>query len=102
MRRPRRRLANRNSSPHEHVEDNVRTINDIRAEIEALTERRAQLLRVLSEQHDAGLTDEHAKLEDEIAKLWEEHRIERARIRFGERDEIIQRARHEERLERAA
>jgi hypothetical protein len=80
----------------------VRSINDIRAEIEALTERRAQLLRVLSEQHDAALTAEHASLEDEIAKLWEEHRIERARIRFGERDEIIQRARHEERLERAA
>lgn len=80
----------------------MRTINDIRAEIEALTERRAQLLRVLSEQHDTALTEEHANLENEIAKLWEEHRIERARIRFGERDEIIQRARHEERLERAA
>jgi len=80
----------------------VRSLNDIRAEIEALTERRAQLLRVLSEQHDAALTAEHASLEAEIAKLWEEHRIERARVRFGERDEIIQRARHEERLERAA
>jgi len=86
----------------ELVETSVRTLNDIRAEIEALTERRGQLLRVLSEQHDTALTDEHARLEDEIAKLWEEHRIERARIRFGERDEIIQRARHEERLERAA
>ena len=86
----------------EHVETNVRSLHDIRTEIEALTERRAQLLRVLSEQHDAALTTEHASLEDEIAKLWEEHRIERARIRFGERDEIIQRARHEERLERAA
>ena len=80
----------------------VRSLNDIRAEIEALTERRAQLLRVLSEQHDAALAADHASLEAEIAKLWEEHRIERARIRFGERDEIIQRARHEERLERAA
>jgi hypothetical protein len=86
----------------ELVEADVRSLHDIRAEIEALTERRAQLLRVLSEQHDEGLTAEHASLEDEIARLWEEHRIERARIRFGERDEIIQRARHEERLERAA
>ena len=84
------------------MEKVVRSLNDIRAEIEALTERRAQLLRVLSEQHDAALTSEHADLEAEIAKLWEEHRIERARVRFGERDEIIQRARHEERLERAA
>ena len=80
----------------------MRSLHDIRAEIEALTERRAQLLRVLSEHHDAALAAEHASLEDEIARLWEEHRIERARIRFGERDEIIQRARHEERLERAA
>ena len=80
----------------------VRSLNEIRAEIEALTERRAQLLRVLSEQHDTALAADHASLEAEIAKLWEEHRIERARVRFGERDEIIQRARHEERLERAA
>src|SRR5690348_10445570 len=93
---PDRATANRNTTSIELVERNVRNINDIRAEIEALTERRAQLLRVLSEQHDTVLTEEHAKLEDEIAKLWEEHRIERARIRFGERDEIIQRARHEE------
>ena len=80
----------------------VRSLNDIRAEIEALTERRAQLLHALSEQHDAALTAEHSSIEAEIAKLWEEHRVERARVRFGERDEIIQRARHEERLERAA
>ena len=30
------------------------------------------------------------------------HRIQRARICFGERDDMIERARHEERLERAA
>jgi len=30
------------------------------------------------------------------------YRAERARVRFGERDLIIARARHEERLERAA
>jgi hypothetical protein len=80
----------------------MRTINDIRIEIERLTERRAELLHALSEQHDATLAAEHTSIETEIAKLWEEHRIERARIRHGERDEIIQRARHEERLERAA
>ena len=80
----------------------MRSLNDIRAEIEALTDRRAKLLRALSEQHDAVLAAEHADLETEIARLWEEHRIERARVRFGERDGIIQRARHEERLERAA
>ena len=34
--------------------------------------------------------------------LWAEQRAVRARIRFGERDEIVRRARAEERLERAA
>jgi hypothetical protein len=80
----------------------MRSLSEIRAEIEYLSERRAQLLHALAEQHDATLAAEHASLEEQIAKLWEEHRIERARVRFGERDTIIQRARHEERLERAA
>ncbi len=80
----------------------MRSLIDIRTEIERLTEQRSELLHALSEKHDAALAAEHAELEAEIAKLWEEHRIERARVRFGERDEIIQRARHEERLERAA
>ena len=37
-----------------------------------------------------------------LAELWDEYRAERARVRFGERELIIARARHEERLERAA
>ncbi len=37
-----------------------------------------------------------------LAELWDAYRAERARVRFGERDIIIARARHEERLERAA
>jgi hypothetical protein len=80
----------------------VRSLTDIRSEIEKLTERRSELFHALGEKHDAALAAEHASVEAEIARLWEEHRIERARVRFGERDEIIQRARHEERLERAA
>jgi hypothetical protein len=80
----------------------MRSLSEIRAEIEQLSEQRAQLLHALAEQHDSSLAAEHAGLEEQIAKLWEEHRIERARVRFGERDLIIQRARHEERLERAA
>ena len=80
----------------------MRSLTDIRTEIEKLTEQRSELLHALSVKHDTALAAEHASLEAEIAKLWEEHRIERARVRFGERDEIIQRARHEERLERAA
>lgn len=80
----------------------MRSLTEIRTEIERLTGRRAELLHDLSERHDASLAGEHADIEAEIARLWEEHRVERARLRHGERDEIIQRARHEERLERAA
>ena len=77
-------------------------LNEIKTEIDVLTDRRAELFRRLSEQHDATLALEHQELEDQIARLWEETRIEKARLRFGERDEIIHRARVEERLSRAA
>jgi len=80
----------------------VRSLNDIRAEIEALTERRAQLLRILSEQDDEAFTAEHASPAGEMARLWEGHRIDPARLRSGERDEILQRARHGRPPERAA
>ncbi len=80
----------------------MRNPEDIRQEIEQLTERRAELFHALSESHDATLAAEHQRLEQEIARLWDEHRAARARLRFGERDVIIQRARAEERLERAA
>ena len=48
------------------------------------------------------LAQEHKKLDEQIARLWDEQRSVRASIRFGDRDLIIQRARHEERLSRAA
>jgi hypothetical protein len=80
----------------------MRSLSDIKTDIERLIERRSELLHALSEGHDPELVAEHQALEEEIAHLWEEHRVARARLRFGERDEIIQRARHEERLERAA
>jgi len=41
-------------------------------------------------------------IDERLQGLWDEHRAERARIRFGEREEIVRRARAEERLERAA
>ena len=47
----------------------------------------------------AELADE---LEERLAALWDEQRALKARARFGDRDEIIKRARHEERLARAA
>lgn len=80
----------------------MRTLDSIRNEIERLTERRGEILHALGERHDAALAAERAQIEEQIARLWEEYRIERARLRFGEREAIIARARHEERLERAA
>ena len=75
---------------------------EIKEEIDRLTDRRAETFRQLAQQHDADVAREHQELEEQIAHLWEEARIEKARLRFGERDEIIQRARVEERLSRAA
>jgi hypothetical protein len=48
------------------------------------------------------VVDEIKELDARLQALWEQHRAERARIRFGERDDIVRRARAEERLERAA
>jgi hypothetical protein len=78
------------------------TLTDIRAEIERLTERRSELFTLLSQGHDAALAAEHAALEERIKKLWDDQRVARARLVFGEREKIISRARQEERLERAA
>ena len=78
------------------------TLNEIRTEIDRLSERRGVVMRALSEGYDAGLTAEHQELENRIAELWEAQRIARATLRFGDRSVIIQRARQEERLSRAA
>jgi hypothetical protein len=80
----------------------MRTLDDIRLEIERATERRAELLHVLAEGHDVIVAAEHAEVEEEISRLWDEHRAAKVHGRFGDRDVIIKRARLEERLERAA
>ncbi len=77
-------------------------IDQIRDEIDLATERRTELWHLLSEGHDAELAAELHQLEERIAALWDEQRSLKARARFGDRDEIIKRARHEERLARAA
>jgi cell division protein FtsB len=84
------------------VDTTMRTLQEIKLEIDRLSDRRADVLQRLSEGHNAELTAEHKKLDAEIAELWDEQRVVRASIRFGDRDLIIQRARHEERLSRAA
>jgi hypothetical protein len=84
------------------VSTGMSSLTDIKTEIDRLTERRAELFHQLSEEHEPELAAEHQQIEEQLADLWEEQRIERARLRFGEREEIIHRARAEERLERAA
>jgi len=80
----------------------MRTLDEIRTEIEQLTEERAELLHELAQGHDALLAVEHKEIEERIATLWDEHRMARAQLRWGDRDVIIKRARAEERLDRAA
>jgi hypothetical protein len=78
------------------------SLKDIKQEIDALAERRIEVMRSLSESYDETLAAEHQELEEQIAHLWEEQRNARALLRFGDREVIIQKARQEERLSRAA
>jgi hypothetical protein len=80
----------------------MRTLQEIKTEIDRLSDQRAEVLQRLSEGHNAELAARHKALDVKIAELWDEQRAVRASIRFGDRDLIIQRARHEERLSRAA
>jgi hypothetical protein len=80
----------------------VRTLTDIHAEIDAASERRAGLWRLLSAGHDPAVKAELDQLAQRLDALWDEQRQVRATLRFGERDSIVRRARAEERLERAA
>jgi hypothetical protein len=78
------------------------TIDAIQREIEQLSERRTALWRQLAEGHDGELARELKALDAELARLFHAQRATRARLRFGDRSEIVARARMEERLERAA
>jgi cell division protein FtsB len=80
----------------------MRTLLDIKQEIDRLSDRRSEVMRALAEGHNAALASEHTALEERIAELWDEQRAARATLRNGDRDLIIQRARQEERLSRAA
>ena len=79
----------------------MRTILEIQAQIERLSEV-SGLWHQLSQGRQQALVDEIKRIDEQLVALWDEHRAERARIRFGERDDIVRRARQEERLERAA
>jgi DNA-binding transcriptional regulator GbsR (MarR family) len=76
--------------------------NDIHTKIEQLSEERQELWHRLSEGLDPAVQSEIKGIDDRLQELWHALRLEKARLRFGERDEIVRRARAEERLERAA
>ena len=80
----------------------MRNLEEIHAEIETLSEVRTELWHKLSDQHDAEVRAEIHEIDAQLDRLWDEHRALRARVRFGDRDSIVARARVEERLERAA
>ena len=81
----------------------MRNLNDIRTEIEDATARRTELWHILSEEgHKPEVAAELEELNARIDDLWVEHRQTRATLVHGDRDRIIQRARAEERLNRAA
>ena len=60
----------------------VRTLTDIRKELDATTNRRSALWEELSEGYDARKSAEAAALSKRIEQLWAEARIARARARF--------------------
>jgi hypothetical protein len=80
----------------------MRTIREIHEEIERLSEVRAELWHTLSNEHNPATREEIRAIDAKLDGLWDEHRALRARVRFGDREKIVARARVEERLERAA
>ena len=78
------------------------TLTQIHTEIERASERRTELYRLLSEGHDPATAAELKELDGRLEELWNEQRSLRARLRFGDPEAIVKRARLEQRLERAA
>jgi hypothetical protein len=78
------------------------TLEQIHQEIDSASERRAQLYRLLSQGHDPETAAELRALDSRLEHLWGQHRALRAKLRFGDPEQIVKRARLEERLERAA
>ena len=78
------------------------TPDQIHDEIERISEERQDLWHALSGGLDPAVKEEIAELDARLQELWQALRREKARLRFGEREDIVRRARAEERLERAA
>jgi hypothetical protein len=82
--------------------ESMTTLDRIHEEIERLSEERTALWHRLSDRHDPDVRAEIHAIDARLDRLWDEHRTLRARLRFGDRESIVARARVEERLERAA
>jgi hypothetical protein len=80
----------------------MRTLEEIHTEIESLSEERTALWHRLSDEHNPDVRAEIHAIDEQLDRLWDENRAVRARLRFGDREKIVARARVEERLERAA
>jgi Protein of unknown function (DUF2630) len=78
------------------------TPNEIHDEIERISEERQELWHTLAGGLDPAVQEEIRELDARLSELWQILRMEKARLRFGEREDIVRRARAEERLERAA
>ena len=78
------------------------TPDQIHTQIEQISEERQVLWQQLSEGLDTTVQGQIKDLDARLQELWQSLRVEKARLRFGEREEIVRRARAEERLERAA
>jgi hypothetical protein len=78
----------------------MRTIHDIRDELEQAVERRAELWHELGHGVNPAKSAEAAELSQKIDELWAEARALKAFSPFGPSDAIRARARAEERLER--
>lgn len=78
----------------------MRTINEIRAELDQAVTRRGELWHELGEGPDPAKSAEAARLSSRIEELWAEARATEVRGRFGAPELIQARARAEERLER--
>ena len=78
------------------------TPDQIHNEIEQVSSERQELWQRLADGLDSTVQSEIKDLDVRLQELWQELRMEKARLRFGEREEIVRRARAEERLERAA
>jgi hypothetical protein len=78
----------------------MRTIQEIRTDLERATERRGELWEELGHGRDEAKAAEAARLSGLITDLWSELRTVKARQRWGDPELIQRRARAEERLER--